>query len=323
MYARQREVPHQVRLGERRDEPAGGGVHVDRDIRATARGDCVERDADLADRLIAAVERRAEHRHHTDRVLITALHGLLSGQMEAIALHRHQTRLDVPVAAELVPTHLHVDAEDQVRPVRRLTEPPSSVPATATSAPAHRASPPRSTQSSSSPSHRHRPKRATGGRSCSRPALELRRLRILILVDHVLIRRLCHQLGGVGRHPSRHERSQVQAGAAVEQQLVRHEVISHPGPSPLLGKLVPGENQNSSSRTIAGALRQRRCRLAILWSKLWNSCGSSFRASRDAARGAVPVVLRSRGGSEAETCELPTMTHGRRGLGRAGGGSPG
>ena len=69
MHARQREVP-QIRLGERRHEPARRAVHVHRNIRAPAGRQLVEGSADLGDRLVAAVERRAENGHDTDRVLV-------------------------------------------------------------------------------------------------------------------------------------------------------------------------------------------------------------------------------------------------------------
>ena len=55
-------------------------------------------------------------------------------------------------------------------------------------------------------------------------AFDLGGLRILILVDHVLdhvlVERLGHQPVSLGLHPRRHERGQLQPGAAVQQQLV-------------------------------------------------------------------------------------------------------
>ena len=51
-----------------------------RDIRTAARRELVERRADLPDRLVATVERRAQDRHHTNRVLITVRDRLISAQ---------------------------------------------------------------------------------------------------------------------------------------------------------------------------------------------------------------------------------------------------
>ena len=95
--------------------------------------------------------------------------------------------------------------------------------------------------------------------------LELRRLRIFVLIDHVLVRCLRHQPGGVRRHPGRDERSQVQAGASVEQQLVRHHVVRHPRPGAVLRKLVAGQtaqllllhHRRGHSRRRPRALRDR------------------------------------------------------------------
>jgi len=70
------------------------------------------------------------------------------------------------------------------------------------------------------------------------PSLDLGGLRILVLVDHVLIRRLGHQRSRRRRHPRRYERRQVQARAAVEQQLVRNQVVRDLGAGALLEQLV-------------------------------------------------------------------------------------
>jgi hypothetical protein len=67
--------------------------------------------------LIGPVEGGAEHRHDADRVLVAACDGLLGGKMEAIALHRDQAHLDVPVVGELLPADLDVDAHHEIRPV--------------------------------------------------------------------------------------------------------------------------------------------------------------------------------------------------------------
>ena len=80
----------------------------------------VERRADLRDRLVGAVEGRAEDGDDADRVLVAELHGLVGREVEAVALHRHEARLDVPVVGELLPADLDVDAHHQVRLVGRL-----------------------------------------------------------------------------------------------------------------------------------------------------------------------------------------------------------
>ena len=80
----------------------------------------VERVADLLDRLVGAVEGRAEDRDDADRVLVAELHGLLGREVEAVALHRHEAHLDVPVVRELLPADLDVDAHHEVRLVGRL-----------------------------------------------------------------------------------------------------------------------------------------------------------------------------------------------------------
>src|SRR5204863_575583 len=102
------EVPLQVRLEDRRHEPARCAIDVDRNVEALLVLELVEGGRDLLHWLVAAVKGRAEDRDHPDRVLITLSDRLLGLQMEALTLHRDQARLYVPVAAELLPAHLDV-----------------------------------------------------------------------------------------------------------------------------------------------------------------------------------------------------------------------
>ena len=72
----------QVGVEERRDERARRAVDVHRDVEPRARLQIVERGADLLDRLVRAVERRAEDRDDADRVLVAELHRLLGGEVK-------------------------------------------------------------------------------------------------------------------------------------------------------------------------------------------------------------------------------------------------
>ena len=69
--------------------------------------------------------------------------------------------------------------------------------------------------------------------------LELGGLRVLVLVDHVLVEALGHQLLGLRLHPGGHERGQVQAGVAVEHQLVVDDLVGDVGRELALGQPVP------------------------------------------------------------------------------------
>jgi hypothetical protein len=63
------------------------------------------------------------------------------------------------------------------------------------------------------------------GENVDATRLERRRLRVLVLVDHVLVQALGHQLLGLRLHPCRHERRHVQPGVAVEHQLVVDDLV--------------------------------------------------------------------------------------------------
>jgi hypothetical protein len=93
---------------------------VDGNVDARLALESIERVTDLFDRLIRAIEGRAENGDDSDRVLIAELDRFLRRQMEAVAIHRHEAHLDVPVVCEFLPTHLDVDPHAQVGGVGRL-----------------------------------------------------------------------------------------------------------------------------------------------------------------------------------------------------------
>ena len=137
------------------------------------------------------------------------------------ALQRDDPRLDVEVAAELLPHHVHVAAEDEVRPVGRL---------------ARRLAPlaPLPLQRQRAEHDRlRRALRARAGRLAGRVVevgehadaalLDLRRLRILGVVDVVAVQVVGDQPLRLGLHPRGDERRQVAEGDAVEDHLLGHE----------------------------------------------------------------------------------------------------
>ncbi len=230
----QPEVPHQVRVQERRDHRPGRAVDVDRDVRAAAGGQLVERRGDVGDRLVAAVEGRAEDRDDADRVLVAMRDRLGRAEVQPVALDGHQPRLDVPVAAELLPADLHVGAHDQVRLAGGVVAGPGRPPALQ-GHPGQHAGLARSGGGTTG--------RDVGfgrvpqvGEDRHAPVLDGRGLRVLVLVDHVLVDGLGHQLVGLRLHPGRDEGGQVQPGAAVEQQLVVHQLVGDVGRDGMLGQ---------------------------------------------------------------------------------------
>ena len=166
-------------MQERDDEAAAGRVDVHGHVESTVGGQLVERLADLGDRFELTGERGAQDRDHADGVLVDVLEHLLGRDDVAALLHRQVARLDVEVAAELLPHHLDVGAHHQVRgalaPVLA-----DLVRASASSSPARRASPPRWSRSWTRRSRwtgrrRAGPRRGTGRRPCTRSAARSRR----------------------------------------------------------------------------------------------------------------------------------------------------
>src|SRR5829696_1954133 len=114
------EVPHEIGIDEGRDHPPRSPVHVDGHVEAGALLQIVEGVRDLLDRLVRAVEGRAEDGHHADGVLVAELDRLLAVKVETVSLHRHVAGLDLEVVAELLPADLDVYAHDHVGPLGAL-----------------------------------------------------------------------------------------------------------------------------------------------------------------------------------------------------------
>ena len=92
-----------------------------------------------ADVVGVAGERRAQHRGDADRVLVDVGLDVLGADRVLVGLQRDDPRLDVEVAAELLPHDVHVAAEDEVRARRCPCRPARGARATSTSATARRA----------------------------------------------------------------------------------------------------------------------------------------------------------------------------------------
>ena len=59
-------------------------------------------------------------------------------------------------------------------------------------------------------------------------------LGVLVLVDHVLVDAVGHELAGLGFHPRRDEGGEVQPGTAIEQQLVVDQLVGDIGRNRIL-----------------------------------------------------------------------------------------
>ena len=73
------------------------------------------------DVVLVTGEGRAEDGSDADRVLVDVRRDVVRADRVLVRLQRHDPRLDVEVAAELLPHHVHVATEDQVRAGRGRT----------------------------------------------------------------------------------------------------------------------------------------------------------------------------------------------------------
>src|SRR5215211_5160743 len=225
----QAKVPDEIRIYERRDHSPRCPVHVDRHVQARAPLQIVEGIRELDNRFVRTVEGGTADGDNADGVLVAELGRLFAVEVETVPLHWHVTGLHLEVVAELLPADLDVYAHDHVRPICAL---------------AGRASPllPAALEGQSS---EHGCLAGTRGRASrgrigvgrvpkaaehvDAAHLKLGRLRVLVLVDHVLVEAFGHQLLGLRLHVRCYERREVQTSVAVEHELIVDDLVGHVG----------------------------------------------------------------------------------------------
>ena len=252
------EVPRRVGVQERPHEAAAGAVDVQRDVEPVVLEQAHEQVVDPDDVVGVPRERRAEDRGDADRVLVEMRLDVLGPDRELVRLQRDDARLDVEVAAELLPHDVHVAAEDEVRPVRRL-------------AGGLAPRPPLPLQRQRAEHDRlRRALRARAGRLARRVVeigehpdaalLDLGRLRVLGVVDVVAVQVLRDDALRLGLHPRRHERGQVAPRDAVEHQLLAQQPHRVDGRHADLRQLVVGRVARAGRRCRNGRRGCRRVR---------------------------------------------------------------
>ncbi|MPM45266.1 hypothetical protein SDC9_91952 [bioreactor metagenome] len=218
-YTLDAEVPYKVTVDEGGDESAAGAVDVDGDVKPRLLLEFVERLRHLLDRFVLQREGQSKRGDDADGVFVDILADLFRSHAVFAGLHRDLAVFDIPVAGELVPADLY-RAGDDVRLVCRFAL------GLALFAPA-----PEGREAAE-----HRRFRRTGGRGADcvgllrripqvaehtdAARLELRRLRVFVFIDHILVDTLVHQLMRLFIEPGLAECGKVLRGVAVEDELV-------------------------------------------------------------------------------------------------------
>ena len=160
----------------------------------------------------------ADHRRDADRVLVHVRLDVVGADRVLALLERHDARLDVEVAAELLPHDVHVAAEHEVRPIGGLAVrlPPLAP------LPLERQ---RAQHDGLRGPLRARTRGLTGcveevGQHPDAALLDLGRARILGVIDEVAVQALRDDPLSLGLHPGGHERGEVALRVAVKHQLL-------------------------------------------------------------------------------------------------------
>ncbi len=212
-------VPKKVGLGEGRKESAAGSVDVDGDVEAGVGLQLVESDADGVDRLELEGEGDAESDDDADGVFIATLEDLFWREQEAITFHGDFADFDVEITAELVPANLN-RAHDKVGSA-----------GTEAFGLAALAPIPLEGQSAEHGCFAGACGGTTDGAGSLRRVPEIGehmhatlfdggRLRVLVLVDHVLVGGLVHELLHFRFDPGGAERGEILLGVSVEDKLI-------------------------------------------------------------------------------------------------------
>ena len=219
LHPGQPEVPLDVGGAERCQKGTAGPVDMDVDVESGVGLQRVEGVGERLDRLIGTGVGDAERGHDHDRVLVDSLQHVVDVHRVVARRHRHLAHLDVPVLGELVPHDLDRSAH-HVRAIGRQTgRRPLGPPTPLRRHAAQHARLRRPDRRRSDSVRRFRGVPEVGEHVHATP-LDLRRLRILVLVDHVLVDGEVHQPVDLRFLPRLTERRQVLAGIAVEHQLV-------------------------------------------------------------------------------------------------------
>jgi hypothetical protein len=183
-------------------------------------------------------ERGPEHRRHPDRVLIDVWLHVLGPDRVLVVRERHDARLDIEIATELLPHDMHVTAEHEVGTVDRLALCLTAI----TPLPLQRQ---RSEHDCLRRSLCARPGRLSGrieqvGEHANAALLDLGCLGILGVVDEIRVQRSGDQAVGLGLHPGGDEGREVAHRESVEQHLFAEKTESVLGGHAALGQLVVG-----------------------------------------------------------------------------------
>ena len=215
------EVPRRVRVEERPDEAAARAVDVQWDVQAPLLLESHEQVVDADDVVLVPGERRAQHGGDPDGVLVDVRLDVLGPDRVLAGLERHDARLDVEVPAELLPDDVHVAAEHEVRAVRR----PTLGRATRAPVPLQRQRPQHDRLGRPLGTG---PRRLPGrveevGQHPDAALLDLRRARVLGVVDEVAVQVRRDELLRLRLHPRRDERREVAGRVALQREVLGDE----------------------------------------------------------------------------------------------------
>ena len=267
------EVPLRVRVEERPDEPAARTVDVEGDVQPVCL--LVEQQlVDPDDVVHVPGERRTEDRSDADGVLVEVWRDVVGADRVLALGERHDPRLDVEVATELLPHHVDVTTEDQVRLVHREVR---GLPALL----------PLPLQGQGAEHDRLR--RALGAAAGGLPRrveeigkhphaalLDLRGDRVLRVVDEVGVQVLRDDPLRLRLHPRGDEGGQVALRVALHGEVLAHQAHRVHGTHAALGEVLRRRRLGEESVAEQGLCRCLRRSCLVALAHVWNPFSCNF-----------------------------------------------
>ena len=226
-YPFQAEIPNRFRINERVNKTTGSGIHVDANLPTFLGVQLVEGIVNLLHVIVQPSNRHPLNRHHANGVLVASLDNVLRVKRDLLRRHGNHTHFHIPVDSELLPHHLHTGRDNEIRFIDRKTfRFTSLLPALqGCNTPQHTSL--GRTHGTRTRAIRFFRRIPQLGKDIHTSTLDLRRLRVLGLVDHVLIHVLGHHFSSVIIHPCSHESRQVQTRITIQHGLVVHDLIGN------------------------------------------------------------------------------------------------
>ncbi|CAN5139405.1 hypothetical protein BH20ACT22_BH20ACT22_01820 [soil metagenome] len=231
----------QIRVKKGGYKSAGSRINVDRHVDPSVILQTIKCSRDLLHRFVTAVKRRSKDSDDPDCILVASRYRRTGSEVCLAIRDRYLSRLDIPVTAKLVPADLHVRSHHEIRSFRRSAGHPGPFAPSPDQGETAQHAGLAGTDSGTAGGALYVRCSPQMGQHAHTSHLQLRRLRVLVLIDHVLVGAFHHQAFCLWFHPGGDEGRQVEPRIPVQHQLVVNDLVGGLRRQLAFGQLVSGD----------------------------------------------------------------------------------